>query len=150
MIKRRGRSTWNPSRVLVLVANAGGIEAAKKLVQHFGGRRIFVPKNRMADNHEIVVAIGRRAADVLQDEFGSEHLVVPKGRDLRLDIAADAVAGAPNGKRAAIARALGVSYPTARRILRKLRSELPHDGHGPGITPRRNDSRQIDIDDYLR
>ncbi|MGH6887965.1 MAG: hypothetical protein ACREHF_02010 [Rhizomicrobium sp.] len=145
---RRGKNTWQPSRVLVLVANAGGIEAAKKLVRHFGGRRIYVPSRPMADNHELVVAIGRRAAEVLQDEYGAESIVVPVGRDLRLDIAADAIGQASGGKRHAIVKALGVSYSSAKRILRRLRSELPRDPAAPPI-PRRKDARQIDLEDLL-
>jgi DNA-binding transcriptional regulator LsrR (DeoR family) len=146
MVKHR--NTWQPSRVLILVAKAGGIEAARKLVQHFGGRRLYVPRTPMADNHEIVIGIGRRAAQVLQDEYGAESIIVPVGRDLKLDIAAEAVEKAAGGKRAAIAQALGVSYSTAKRILRKLRKEFP--GTAPAPQPRKRDPRQIDIEDYLR
>lgn len=146
----RRRNSWQPSRVLVLVGNAGGIEAAKKFVSHFGGRRLKVPKNPLPDNHELVVAIGRRAADVVHDEYGGEQLVVPMGRDLKLDIAADAVEKAPHAKRVAIARALGVSYSTAKRILKKLRDEIPPDPSAPAGPRRRADPRQIDLEDYLR
>jgi hypothetical protein len=148
MIKRRGRNTWQPSRVLVLVANAGGIEAAKKLVQHFGGRRVYVPRQPIADNHEFVVALGRRAAEVLRDEYGGESIVVPVGRDLKLDLAAEAVENATGGKRHAIVKALGVSYSSAKRILRKLRTEIQRDGAAPA--PRRKDPPQIDIEEFLR
>jgi hypothetical protein len=147
LVKRR-LNAWQPSRVLVLVANAGGIDAAKKLVSHFGGRRVYVPRQPMADNHEFVVALGRRAADVLRDEYGGESLIVPVGRDLKLDIAAEAVENATGGKRHAIVKALGVSYSSAKRILRKLRSEIPRDGSSPP-PPRRKDSRQIDLEELL-
>jgi hypothetical protein len=148
MIKRRHNS-WQPSRVLVLVGNAGGIEAAKALVKHFGARRLYIP-NLMPDNHEIVLAIGRRAADVLRDEYGGQLIVVPKGRDLRLDIAADAIASAPSARRAAIARALGVSYWHAKRILKQLRSDLPRDDSFAALPRgRRKDPRQIDLEDLL-
>jgi hypothetical protein len=149
-MKSRRRNSWQPSRVLVLVANAGGIEAAKKLVKHFGGRRIYVPGQTMADNHELVVALGRPAALALQDGFGRESLVVPRGRDLKLDIAAEAVEKATGSHRHAIAAALGVSYSTAKRILRKLKRDLPRDPNAPPAPPKRRDPRQIDIEDLLR
>src|SRR5580692_2480876 len=106
VISRRRRNSWQPSRVLVLVANAGGVDAAKRLVMHFGGRRMYVPLKDMADNHELVVGIGRRAANALRDEFGGSLLVVPIGRDLKLDIAAAAVENAKGGARQAIVREL--------------------------------------------
>jgi hypothetical protein len=133
--------------VLVLVANAGGIEAAKSLVKHFGGRRLFVPKLPMRDNHEIVIALGRRAANVLQAEYGGEHIVAPMGRDLRLDLAAEAVENATGGKRAAIAKALGVGYWGAKKILKRLREELPRDPAAPA--PRKRDVRQMDLEDFV-
>lgn len=147
MIKRRGPD-WQPARVLVLVANAAGVGAARNLVKHFARRRLYVPRERMPDNHEIVVAIGRRAADALRDEFGGEHIIVPVGRDLKLDVAAEAVENATGSKREAIARALGVSYSTGRRLLKKLRAGL-HEQSSMPPKRRRGDARQIEIEDYL-
>lgn len=149
MNPRRRKNSWQPSRVLVLVANAGGIEAAKGLVRKFGGRRIYVPSGTLPPNHELVVGIGRAAAEALCSEFAGEYLVVPVGRDLKLDIAAEAVEKSKGRARYAIVEALGVSYSTAKRILRKLKREIPRDAAAPP-TPKRKDARQIDIEDLLR
>ncbi len=144
------RRTWQTARVLVLVANAGGIEAARALVRHFGGRQLYVPRNAVPDNHELVIAIGRAATEVLRDEFGGEILIVPVGRDLRLDIAAEAVEKSGGRARNAIVQALGCSYSTAKRILRRLKKDIPRDACQPTKKPVRRDPRQIDIEDYLQ
>lgn len=142
------KRTWEPSRVLVLVANAGGIEAAKSFVRHFGGRRLYIPAERLPDNHELVIAIGRPAAEALSQVHGREYLIVPMGRDLRLDIAAAAVEKSNGRARYAISEALNVSWATAKRILRRLKHEIPRDATAPTKKARR-DPRQIDIEDYL-
>lgn len=145
---RRRPNSWQPARVLVLIAHAAGVDAAKNLVRHFAGRRLYVPRQRMPDNHEIVVGIGRAGAEALRDEFGGEEIIVPMGRDLQLDIAAAAVENATGSKRYAISKALGVSYTTAKRLLRKLRSDVPNAPQSPAQR-RRSDPRQIDIEDLL-
>jgi len=146
-MNKKRRNSWQPSRVLVLVANAGGIAAAKSLVRKFGGRKLYVPRGVLAPNHELVLGIGRPAAEALCREMGGERLVVPMGRDLKLDIAAEAVENSNGRARHAIVEALGVSYSTAKRILRKLKKEIPRDPSAP--PPRRRDPRQIDLEDYL-
>lgn len=146
---KSSRKTWQTARVLVLVANAGGIDAARALVRHFGGRQLYVPRNAMPDNHELVVAIGRAAAEVLRDAYGGEILIVPVGRDLRLDIAAEAVEKSGGRARNAIVQALGCSYWTAKRILRRLKKDVPRDATVPTKAARRRDPRQIDLEDLL-
>jgi Mor family transcriptional regulator len=55
-----------------------GLPATMKLVEQYGGIRLYVPKNDMADNHELVKLIGREAAQQLQNEYaGESHFDIP-------------------------------------------------------------------------
>lgn len=149
------RRSWQPSPMLVLVANAGGIEAARGLVKHFRGKLLYVPGHNtvVPDNHELILAIGRPATVALQDAYGGTYVSVPVGRDLRLDMAADAAsaaAAAGDSERYAIARALDVSYATAKRFLKKLKSGARAGADTAAPPPRKGDPRQIDIEDLLR
>lgn len=59
------------------LADGIGMDAALALADHFGGRRLYVPK-RAGEHHPIAVALGREHADALTAWAGGEAIDVPK------------------------------------------------------------------------
>lgn len=55
-----------------------GMHATMKLVEHYGGVRLYVPKLELADDHILVRQIGRRAAEKLHTIYGGELIEIPK------------------------------------------------------------------------
>lgn len=64
------------STVFQEIASAIGRESARKLVQNFGGQRLFVPRT-MERDHEIAKAIGVEAARQLSGYFHGTHISLP-------------------------------------------------------------------------
>ncbi|MBU0931318.1 MAG: hypothetical protein KJ585_04865 [Alphaproteobacteria bacterium] len=62
---------------LAAIVSAVGQEAALKLTSHFGGTRLYVPR-QIGDHHPICVALGREDADRLAIYCGGSALSIPK------------------------------------------------------------------------
>lgn len=58
------------------LADAIGPEAARLLLAHFAGRRIYVPKSA-GDSHPIAAVLGPEIAAQLYRRFGGEELYFP-------------------------------------------------------------------------
>lgn len=68
---------------LVELVELMGEDAAQSLRKHFGGTGLYVPVT-MPDDHPIVAAIGREAADRLQAWAARSTIAVPKGDAVNL------------------------------------------------------------------
>ena len=55
-----------------------GFDAGERLVQHFGGQRVFVPK-KMRPRSRFWATLGPIAASELSKMYGGEHINVPTG-----------------------------------------------------------------------
>lgn len=65
--------------LLQTVVDLIGLEKTFILVKARGGVRLYVPKGKMADDHDLVRMIGREAAEALQAEFGGmDHFDLPR------------------------------------------------------------------------
>jgi DNA-binding transcriptional regulator LsrR (DeoR family) len=99
-----------------------GEEAARRLAEAFGGRRLYIPK-APGEQHPITVAIGAAAAKVLAAEFGgSAPIDVPmlstrRARIVELD--------GLGWSRAKIAREVGVTERRVYSALASLRNQRP-------------------------
>lgn len=97
-----------------------GRETFDKLRECFGGSEIKPPKHP-ADDHPIVIALGREEAEFFCEEFGGIRLYVPKAGDCfeaRDEFIRRAIG---NGiRRTEIARSLDISERQLRRIVARL------------------------------
>lgn len=56
-----------------------GLADTMKLVEAYGGVRLYVPKEWMEDDHPLVKLLGRASAEKLQSVYGGEmHFDIPK------------------------------------------------------------------------
>jgi len=62
---------------LVQVVEAIGIEDTMRVVDAFGGCRVYVPM-QLEGKHLLVTTLGRRLADQLVAHFGGEPLEIPR------------------------------------------------------------------------
>jgi hypothetical protein len=65
-----------PTSLYGQVVKLIGAVAADKLIEHFGGRRLYIPL-KPAPRDQIPRSIGMRAAMVMARAFGSERILVP-------------------------------------------------------------------------
>jgi hypothetical protein len=132
--------------VLAVAYLAGGWPAVQGLARAFGGKRICIPK-KAGDNHPLVVAAGRKAADAIMRRWGGEpggrRFQVPRAtHSLRLLV----IQAFPEDKLNQLVDRLGVTY----RYAMKLRQEARLEKQAPAPRPsRRCDPRQIDFEDLL-
>lgn len=126
-------------RLLEIAGRAGGLDAVRGLSKAFGGKRAFIPK-KAGDNHPLVVAAGRKAANAVMREYGGEQVQFPKGKRALTRLVVEAMADKSAN---AVGMALGVTYRQAQRLKKQGGVEAP---------PRKpkGDPRQIDIDDILK
>lgn len=54
-----------------------GVEAALRLVEAWGGIRLYVPQ-QMPEDHLLVSTLGRAEADQLADRYGGETVQIPR------------------------------------------------------------------------
>ena len=126
-------------RLLAIAGKVGGITAVRGLAKAFGGRRTSIPK-KAGDNHPLVIAAGRKAADAIMREYGGEDVQFPKGKRALTRLVLLELTGKSTNQ---VAMALGVTYRQALR----LKSGGVKDGT---ISRRAADTRQFDIEDYLK
>jgi DNA-binding NarL/FixJ family response regulator len=103
-----------------------GEEGARRLVDAFGGRRLYVPKCPGA-HHPITVAVGQDAADQLAAAFHGVAIDVPMLPETRTEIRRLDAEGLT---RAAIARKLGV---TERWVYMALAAPDKSDSRTPDL-----------------
>ncbi|MBY0306403.1 MAG: hypothetical protein K2W86_14790 [Sphingomonas sp.] len=96
-----------------------GEEAFVFLAQAFGGTRVYVPP-KCRDDHEIVLAIGRVAADALSRSFAPDTIRVPLARRER----ALYFRGTLGLSNAQIARQLGITEGGVNRLFAR-QQDLP-------------------------
>ena len=114
--------------LLAELAEVVGSARVLAFAREFGGRRLSVPK-RAADDHRIVIALGRAGADRLTAMYGGETIDVPQGP-----------AGTIAEARRRMAQALddGASIDGAagrsglhRRTAQRMRRRLKASANGP-------------------
>lgn len=138
--------------MLQCALDAGGMEAALGLARAFGGQDIYIPKlpERHGDNHPLVVACGRKAAEAIMRQFGGKPFEVPTMRSLRRPLALAMLAqGLPHNQ---IAKATGLSSRDVRRMSEYLKMGIA-PGNMPAVRRIRAkpvDPRQIDIEHFLK
>lgn len=126
--------------LLTIAAKAGGTEAVKGLARVFGGKRAWIPK-KAGDNHPLVVAAGRKAANAIMKEYGGLQVQFPNGKRALTKLVVEEMAGKSAN---AVAKALGMTYRHAQRLKRQ-------GGHAaPEPRKRAVDKRQIDIEDFIK
>lgn len=100
---------------LVDVAETLGLSIALKLMEQFGGAEIKFPKHP-ADDHPVLLALGKEDGRALCDFLSGGYIYVPHGR-ARKSVRRDVLALQEQGKgRREIARMLGVSQRHVRRM----------------------------------
>jgi hypothetical protein len=60
--------TWLPA-LLAEIAEAAGLEAALKLAEAYGGKRVRIPARATASGHWLVQCVGREAAETICDLY---------------------------------------------------------------------------------
>jgi Mor family transcriptional regulator len=107
------------------IANTIGFDAAMKLVERFGGTRIYVPRPQsMAWNHPLSEALGSPDAVRLAHAFQGEAVEIPLATDaqrFRRDV--EIVSAYSQG---ATQRELAQKYRTSERNVRKILSRMAH------------------------
>lgn len=111
--------------LLAEIAEVAGLKAALQLAAERGGNRVYIPE-RAADDHWLVRAVGREAADMI-----CAHFAVPSGIELEVPrgptgrqaehyrrLSQLIAEGAPSGQ---ITHELGISRRTVTRHRAKRR-----------------------------
>lgn len=62
------------------LAREAGFDAGERLLEHFGGQRVFVPK-KMRPRSRFWETLGPKAAQALSDLFGGDYITVPTGAE---------------------------------------------------------------------
>ncbi|MEP7221531.1 MAG: hypothetical protein ABI673_02560 [Novosphingobium sp.] len=99
------------------LVNVIGEAAAVALAEAFAGTRLYVP-TRMTDDHEIVLAVGRDAAERLRVHYSPTTIRIPLMRELR--VLHYRKKGISHGK---IATRLGMTEGGVDRLTSSLRAE---------------------------
>ena len=102
-----------------------GMHPTMKLVEAYGGVRLYVPKGELAEDHYLVRLIGREAAEKLQAMYGGEpHFDIPKAeRAMRAVRDARIRAQRPGTS----VRALALEHRLTERQIRTICGELGED-----------------------
>lgn len=59
------------------IVDVVGVEAALRLVEAWGGVRLYVPQ-QMPEDHLLVSTLGRSEADTLAERYGGETIQIPR------------------------------------------------------------------------
>lgn len=62
-----------------------GIAAVMNFIRWRGNTRYYVPRSALPDSHELVLRLGRQAADWLVGNYGGETMMVPRAVGLLRD-----------------------------------------------------------------
>jgi len=112
-------------RILQDLAELIGLQLTMRLVEEYGGIRLYIPKCDMADDHALVKLIGREAAEKLQREYGGEpHMDIPLAlASVRAVRNAEIRAARPHKSASHLAR----EYRTTERNIRLICGEIKDD-----------------------
>lgn len=102
-----------------------GLPLTMRLVEQYGGVRLYIPKGDVADDHELVKLIGREATDKLRSMYGGEpHFDIPLAlASVRAVRDADIRAKREHTSERALAR----EYRTTERNIRMICSKVKDD-----------------------
>lgn len=109
-----------PSQLRV-VARAGGVSAALRLVECRGGQRIYVPQ-AVEPDHWLVEIIQISGLQALVAAYPSEHIEVPKA-EAALRFLRDCEMRAARARGASITQLAGTTRLSRRRVLQVLASD---------------------------
>lgn len=102
-----------------------GLHLAMKLVQQYGGVRLYVPKEDVSPGHELVKLLGAAAVKRLQSRFGGdEHFDIPKA-ERALRAARDV--GIKARRHNASCRSLAIEYRLTERRIRSICNDEDND-----------------------
>lgn len=106
------------------LADTLGVGIALKLIAHFGGTERKFPKFP-ADDHPIIVALGKDDGKAVCDYLGGDFIYIPHGRPRR-SVRSDVLELVRQGKsRSEIARMLGISQRWVREVANENPPEEP-------------------------
>ncbi len=129
------------------VAEICGFDGVERLIEAFGGMRLYVASPGNGGRGEVARRCGSEVADALSRCFGGEYLVVPLARTLKAAQRREEIRNDPRDANE-VARAYGMSVGSVYR----LRGGRPGPG---GRLPSRNgrrsrqDDRVIDIEEMI-
>ena len=111
--------------ILQDLAGLIGLPLTMRLVEEYGGIRLYIPKGEMADNHALVKLVGREAAEKLQREYGGEpHMDIPLAlASVRAVRNAEIRAARPHTSVSKLAR----EHRTTERNIRMICGEVEDD-----------------------
>lgn len=128
------------------VAEICGFEGVERLIEAFGGTRLYVP--RAGVSIAVASRCGAPVAEALSQCYGGEYVVLPVARTLKAAQRRDAIS---NDKRPAneIAREHGISVGSVYRLRGKRPgpAALPAPVKRPKVS--RRDDKTIDIEELL-
>lgn len=110
--------------VMRQLAKAAGVEAVLRLMDEFGGQKIYVPRGtRKITKDSPILALGDCGARKLVQLRGGEYLVVPNGQTLKLAERRQQIAAYliehPQASKDTVAEKFGV----CRRVVQRIRAE---------------------------
>lgn len=111
--------------ILQDLAEQIGLPLTMRLVAHYGGTRLYIPKGGMVDDHKLVQLIGREATAKLQSMYGGEpHFDIPLAlKSVRAVRNAEIRAKRPTTSASSLAR----EYGTTERNIRLICGEIEDD-----------------------
>lgn len=104
-----------------------GVSAARKLVEEYGGRCVYILRRKnVTEEHRLSILIGFDKAQVLCDMYGGSHIALPLAHTSHAELAKEKAIkmlreGEANG--ADIALACGVNLRTVRKYKALMRKE---------------------------
>lgn len=149
-----GRVPADLPEMLRVAKDAGGLEAALGLTRELGGQLVYIPhlKDRVRDDHPLVMAAGRAAADAIMGAFGRSHHRIPTGARLRRYLAFELLQD-ENISTNYVVKQTGLDFREVQRLRARLKQ-----GFTPAealelasrARPRVTESAQIDMEDWLK
>lgn len=114
-----------------------GITAVMTFIRWRGNTRYYVPRSAVGDNHELVLRLGRQAAEWLIANHGGETMMVPRAVDMLRDQRNREIwALKDQGKSAA---EIGLQYGLHERQVWRIFAERPSSDE----QPRANGTREL-------
>lgn len=103
--------------ILQEIAELIGLPATLKLVQHYGGVRLYVPKH-LSEDHILITIIGEAAALKLVERFGGlDHFDIPKAQAISIALRNAKI---HEEKPTSSVRQLALKYHLTERQVRKI------------------------------
>jgi hypothetical protein len=106
-----------------------GTDATYRLIQRFKGRRLHIPREPVAPDHPIAIAIGTSNATILVRAYGGVRLSVPMRFGLGDRNRAICQARAEGATISALVERYNLHRNTIKQILRQGPALAPDDSH---------------------